>query len=86
MLSVEKRSDPLFGINGFLLRRQSRAIPSRPSEEISPELFEFDRIREVRIEWEWNPNEKEKDENMKLCEWIETMLFLLTFLSYTIET
>lgn len=50
MLSVEKRSDPLFGINGFLLRRQSRAIPSRPSEEISPELFEFDRIREVRIE------------------------------------
>lgn len=84
MLSVEKRSDPLFGINGFLLRRQSRAIPSRPSEEISPELFEFDRIREVRIEWERNSNEKE-NENIKLCEWIETMLFLLTFLSHTIE-
>ena len=80
MLSVEKRSDPLFGINGFLLRRQSRAIPSRPSEEISPELFEFDRIREVRIEWEGNSNEKENEnEGMKLCEWIETMLFLLTF-------
>ena len=84
MLSVEKRSDPLFGINGFLLRRQSRAIPSRPSEEISPELFEFDRIREVRIEWERNSNEKE-NENIKLCEWIETVLFLLTFLSHTIE-